>query len=127
MQRRTLEYYDVNWQDHWDSEEQYQSWRQRQEDAITGRWGNVSFMIAIVMRRQAGSKRMPEWEEAAATACAVQNMHVQATAFPGLGCYWSSWHGAFRDSDEMKRFLEMDAEDKCMGFFVVAACEPDLA
>ena len=29
------------------------------------------YMVAIVMQRQAGSKRIPEWEEAAATACAV--------------------------------------------------------
>jgi nitroreductase len=124
MQKKTLEYYDVHWRDHWGTEEQYQTWRQRIEGEITGRWGPVSFMIGIVMRRQAGSKRMPEWEEAAAVAASVQNMHVQASAFPGLACYWSSWHSAFRDSDDMRRFLEMGAEDKCMGFLVVAACEP---
>jgi len=32
-----------------------------------------------------GSKRMEEWEELAATACAVQNMHIQATSHPGMG------------------------------------------
>ncbi len=69
-------------------------------------------MIAIIMRRQAGSKRIPEWEEAAATACAVQNMHIQATKFPGLACYWSSWHDAYRDSEEHKRFLGMGGEDR---------------
>ena len=69
---------------------------------------------------------MQEWEEAAATACAVQNMYIQATAFPGLACYWSSWHGAARDSPEMKQFLKMeDPEDKCFGFFIVAGARDE--
>ena len=32
---------------------------------------------------------MPEWEETAAVACAVQNMHLTLTA-EGLAGYWSS-------------------------------------
>ena len=94
------------------------------EEEITGRWGPCSYMIANVMQRQSGSKRMPEWEEAAATACAVQNMHIQACAFPGVACYWSSWHDAVRDSPEMKQYLGMDTEDKLLGFLIVAACDP---
>ncbi len=81
-------------------------------------------MIAIVMQRQAGKKRMPEWEEAAATAMAVQNMHLQSTKFPELACYWSSWHDAFRDSNEMKDYLGIKSEDKCFGFFIVAQVKP---
>ena len=77
-------------------------------------------MIAIIMRRQSGPKRLPEWEEAAAVACAVQNMHIQSTKFPQLACYWSSWHDAVRDSLEMKTYLKMDSEDKCLGFFMIA-------
>ena len=126
MQHLTLEYYDANWQDvGWadgqrGSEAQYQAWRAMTEGEIRGRWGPVSYMVAIVVRRQAGSKRMPAWEEAAATACAVQNMHVQACAEPGLACYWSSWHDAARDSAEMRAFLNMGEEDRCLGFFIVA-------
>jgi len=132
MQKMTLAYYDANWQEvGWaggkrGSESQYYEWRQQTEEEITGRWGRVSFMIAIVMLRQAGSTRIPEWEEMAATACAVQNMHIQASAFPGLACYWSSWHSAARDSTKMAEFLGMESEDKCLGFFIVAACNPDL-
>merc|ERR1712217_556603 len=97
------------------------------EAEISGRWGPVSYMIAIVMQRQASpKKRMPEWEEAAATACAVQNMYIQATAFSGLACYWSSWHDAARDSSDMKDFLSMAEEDKCLGIFIVAACRQNL-
>lgn len=132
MQQLTLDFYDHNWQRlGWSNgkrgtEAEYQAWRAETEDEITGRWGPVSYMVGIVMRRQAGSKRLPEWEEAAATACAVQNMHIQASASPGVACYWSSWHDAVRDSREMHAFLGMDAADRCMGFFIVAACNPEL-
>lgn len=132
MQNMTLEYYDHNWENHtWNSknseqtnEEAYKKWRQTTLDEITGRWAPCSHMIAIVMRRQSGPKRLPEWEEAAATATAVQNMHIQSTKYPQLACYWSSWHDAARDSDEMKSFLKIGAEDKCMGFFIVAQRDP---
>ncbi len=90
---------------------------------MEGRWALVSYMVAIVARRQAGSKRIPMWEEEAATACAVQNMHIQASAYDGLACYWSSWHAAARDSEMMRSFLRMGGEDRCLGFFMVAACE----
>ena len=66
MQELTLRYYDEKdkWRaaGRWADEEAYARWREMTEGEITGRWGPVSYMIAIVMRRQAGSKRVPEWE-----------------------------------------------------------------
>ncbi len=82
MQELTLEYYDEHWSEvGWadgkrGDEAAYRKWRRMTEEEITGRWGPVSYMIAIVMRRQSGSKRLPEWEEAAATACRAE--HVPA-------------------------------------------------
>lgn len=132
MQLMTLAFYDAHWRDvgwangKYGEEESYLKWRKMTEDEISGRWGPVSYMVAIVMRRQAGSKRISEWEEAAATACAVQNMHLQASTDAGLACYWSSWHDAARESVEMQVFLGMSSEDRCMGFFIVASCHPNL-
>lgn len=129
MQQLTLRYYDENWrQVGWGdgshgTEQEYLEWRDMTEKEIAGRWGPVSYMVAIVMRRQAGSKRIPEWEEAAATACAVHNMHIQASAEPGLACYWSSWHRAVRNSPLMHEFLQISPEDKCLGYFIVARCK----
>mmetsp|Transcript_57103 Transcript_57103/g.170190 ORF Transcript_57103/g.170190 Transcript_57103/m.170190 type:complete len:309 (-) Transcript_57103:46-972(-) len=122
MQHLTLRYYDDNWKTAtgYASEDEYLEWRRMTRDEIAGRWGPVSFMIAIVMRRQSGPRRLPEWEESAAVAAATQNMHLQSTKFPELACYWSSWHDAARDSDEMKEFLGMGREDRCLGFFIVA-------
>ena len=132
MQLMTLEFYDAHWSETgWangkrGTESGYLKWRTMTEAEIHGRWGAVSYMVAIIMRRQAGSKRMPEWEEAAATACAVHNMQLQASAHAGTAVYWSSWHDAVRDSDAMRSFLGMGGEDRCLGFLIVAACEPSL-
>jgi nitroreductase len=115
---RTVAFYDRTWPEHWASEREYAAFREKKLDRE--RWSAVSFMIAIVARRQAGSKRMAEWEEHAATACAVQNMQIQATAERDVACYWSSWHKEFRDSDDMAAFLRLDKEDRCFGVLVVA-------
>lgn len=65
-------------------------------------------MIAICMARQAKpGKLMPLWEELAACACAVQNMHLMATSL-GVAAYWSSWHCGARDSPEMLEFLGLN-------------------
>ncbi|KAL3909177.1 MAG: hypothetical protein SGILL_008190 [Bacillariaceae sp.] len=120
MQNITLTYYDKNWRDSWEKEEDYKNWRQTTEEEIEGRWGPCDYMIAIVMRRFTGPRKFPEWEQAAAVAAAVQNMHLQSTKYPHLACYWSSWHDKARDSVEMKQFLGMESEDKCHGFFIVA-------
>mmetsp|Transcript_40143 Transcript_40143/g.84311 ORF Transcript_40143/g.84311 Transcript_40143/m.84311 type:complete len:299 (+) Transcript_40143:69-965(+) len=128
MQHLTLEYYDKHWKElgSWASQGEYDAFRKCTEDEITGRWGPVSYMIGIVVRRQSGPKRFPQWEESSAVACAVQNMHIQSTKFKELACYWSSWHDAARDSNEMKEFLGMGEEDACFGFFIVAhAKNPD--
>lgn len=47
-------------------------------------------------------------------------MHLQSTKYEELACYWSSWHDAARDSRDMREFLGMSDEDRCLGFFVVA-------
>jgi nitroreductase len=72
-----------------------------------------SHVIAIVMKRQE-IERIPEIEEIAAVACAVQNLHLTATAY-GLAGYWSTGGGTY--SQEMKEFFALSAKDKLMGFF----------
>ncbi|MBL4651621.1 MAG: nitroreductase [Flavobacteriales bacterium] len=74
-----------------------------------------SVVIAICMKRQEIEK-IPEIEEIEAVACAVQNMHLTATAF-GLGAYWGS--GGLTYSEEMKTFLGLKKKDKCLGLFYI--------
>lgn len=68
-------------------------------------------IIAICMQRDQ-KNRVPEWEEVASVAMAVQNMWITATAY-GIGSYWSS-------PDLLQYFNEFEplAEgETCIGLF----------
>ncbi|MGI9242205.1 MAG: nitroreductase family protein [Verrucomicrobiales bacterium] len=72
-------------------------------------------VILICMHRQ-DSGKIPEIEELAAVACAVQNMHLTASA-AGLGAKWSSppicYHPAINAA------LGLADDDRCLGLFYV--------
>ncbi|WP_313503628.1 nitroreductase family protein [Kaistella carnis] len=55
---------------------------------------------------------VPEWEEIAATAMAVQNMYLTSTAH-NVGCYWSS-PGMIQHLGD---FLDLKENQKCIGLF----------
>ncbi len=55
---------------------------------------------------------LPDWEEIAATAMAVQNMYLTCTAH-GIGSYWSS-PGMIKHLDD---FLNLEENQKCYGLF----------
>ncbi len=71
----------------------------------------ASHVIAIGMKRH---QDIPEMEEIAAVAAAVQNMHLTATAY-GIGAYWSS--GGITFIEEAKPLFNLGPDDKLMGFF----------
>ncbi len=73
----------------------------------------ASHIIVICMERKANTK-IPVIEDIEAVACAVQNLHLTATAY-GLGGYWSS--GGPTYTDEMKEALGLGIDDQCLGFF----------
>lgn len=68
-------------------------------------------VIAICMQRDP-KERLPEWEEIAATAMAVQNMWLTATDL-GIGAYWSS-PALIKYMDEFFNLME---GERCLGFF----------
>jgi len=68
-------------------------------------------MIAIIMQRDP-KEALPEWEEIAAVACAVQNMWLTTTAY-NIGAYWSSP----RFIKDIGDFLHLKEGEKCLGFF----------
>jgi len=78
-------------------------------------------VIAICMQRDP-NESLPEWEEIAATAMAVQNMWLCCTEL-GIGCYWSS-PGLIGYMDE---FFEMKKGEKCLGFFYMGYYDEKLA
>lgn len=68
-------------------------------------------VIAICFQRDP-KKCIPEWEEIASTAMAVQNMWLQAHEL-GIGAYWGS-PGIVKYFNE---FIEMPEGERCLGFF----------
>jgi len=68
-------------------------------------------VIAICMQRDP-LEAIPEWEEIAATAMAVQNMWLQAHEMK-IGAYWGS-PGICKYMDG---FFELEKGERCLGFF----------
>jgi nitroreductase len=68
-------------------------------------------VIAICMQRDP-NEGLPEWEEVAAVAMAVQNMWLVCTEM-GIGAYWSS-PGII---SKMGDFFELQPGERCLGFF----------
>ncbi len=90
------------------------SFVQSKYDKAFNRPLKASYILAIVMERQlSGRKVIPEIEEIAATACAVQNMMLHANSLQ-IDTYWGSGGSTF--SQKLKDFLALKEEDKCMGF-----------
>lgn len=76
---------------------------------------NSSHLIVIGMKRQESAK-IPEIEEIEAVACAVQNLHLTATAF-GVAGYWSS--GKAICSEQLRDDLGLGEKDRILGLFYV--------
>ena len=79
-------------------------------DSISAKINQASCVIAL--NAQLHPEKLPEWEEVASLACAVQNMALTAEAL-NVGAYWSS-PGLI---DKLGGFLELSENEKCFGFF----------
>ncbi len=77
-------------------------------------------IIAICMQRDP-KETLPEWEELAATAMAVQNMWLCCTELK-IGCYWSSPAMI----TYMGEFFDMSPGEKCLGFFYMGHYDGEL-
>ncbi|WP_245326246.1 nitroreductase family protein [Hymenobacter wooponensis] len=77
-----------------------------------------SHVIAIGLKR---TQEVPEVEEVAAVACAVQNLHLSAVAH-GLAGFWSS--GGVTYLEEAKPFFGLGPYDRLLGFFMLGYPKP---
>ncbi|MEY4484948.1 MAG: hypothetical protein RL693_2400 [Verrucomicrobiota bacterium] len=82
----------------------------------------ASAVIAIGMERRGGAK-IPEVEEIESVACAVQNMHLTASAV-GLAAYWST--PPLLLTPEFISWLGLKQEDRCLGLFYIGWPKPGL-
>jgi nitroreductase len=77
-------------------------------------------IIAICMQRDPNDA-IPEWEEIASTAMAVQNMWLVAHEMK-IGAYW----GSPQIVKYMANFLPMEAGERCLGFFYMGKYDEPL-
>ncbi|MEM8508094.1 MAG: nitroreductase [Bacteroidota bacterium] len=78
-------------------------------------------IVAICLQRDP-QESLPEWEELAATAMAVQNMWLCCTEL-NLGCYWSS-PGLIKYMDE---FFDLAEGERCLGFFYLGYYDEEIS
>jgi len=78
-------------------------------------------MIAICYQRDP-KESVPEWEEIAATAMAVQNMWLTASQM-SIGSYWSSPS----ISKLLYKHIAMEEGEHCLGFFYLGRYDQELA
>lgn len=74
-----------------------------------------SVVIAVSVKKNEKDK-VPFIEEIEAVSCAIQNMHLTATAY-GLGAFWSS--PKILETIEMNDFLGIKPKDKCIALFYI--------
>ncbi len=77
---------------------------------ITSKFEQAHTVIAICIKRH--SRILPEWEEVAAVAMAVQNMWLACTEL-NIGSYWSSPSLITLVDD----FFNLEDGESCLGFF----------
>lgn len=77
-------------------------------------------VIAICMQRDP-EERVPEWEEIASVAMAVQNMWLTAHEM-GIGAYWSSPSLRLHLADH----VPMAEGEQCLGFFYMGKFDGEL-
>ncbi len=91
---------------------------ERKKLAVTEKCLLSDKIVLICMKT---SHQLPEWEELAATAMAVQNMWLMCTAME-IGSYWSS-PGAISKIGE---FVELEEDEKCLGIFYMGKLKEPL-
>lgn len=90
------------------------------EAKIRNKPTQAACVIAICVQEDP-EKRVPYWEEVAATAMAVQNMWLLCTEL-GLGCYWSS--PALMQY--LNEFISLENGERCLGFFYLGHLKDEL-
>lgn len=87
---------------------------------IAEKFNLSSHVIAVCMQRD-HKESIPEWEEIAATAMAVQNMWIASKSL-NIGMYWST--PSFKD--KLHDLIPLAEGEKCLGFLYCGYFEGDV-
>lgn len=90
---------------------------EKKYNAIIEKVDLSSVIIALVVDY---SDKVPQWEEEAALAMAIQNMWLKATEI-NVGGYWSS--PGF--SEDLASFLSLEENQKCKGLFYLGKSDTE--
>jgi nitroreductase len=82
--------------------------------------GDLASHIVIAIMKRGSLEKIPVWEEEAATAVAIQNVLLGATAL-GIASYWGS--GGMARKKEMKHWLGLEEEDAVIGILYFGYAE----
>lgn len=80
-------------------------------DNLTHMGDKASHIVVAYMKRGT-NPNIPQFEEIAASACAIENLLLGATA-KGIASYWGTDGATLKPA--MKEFLELGADDQVMG------------
>ena len=75
-------------------------------------------VLAVILHRDP-QKRVPEWEEVASVACAIENIWIALEQY-NLGGYWST--PVLREY--LGEFIDLKENESCLGVFYIGYCEP---
>ena len=79
---------------------------------------NLSSAVVLICMKRDQKESVPEWEEIAATAMAVQNLWLCATQL-GLGGYWST--PAY--IHKIHHYIPLEENETCLGLFYLGVFE----
>ena len=82
-------------------------------EKLRERLAKTSHLVVLAMHR-GDNPKIPAEEEVMATACAVQNIWIAASAF-GIGGYWNS--GGLKLEAYLKEDFGLRPDDRILGFF----------
>ncbi|HEY2722393.1 MAG TPA: nitroreductase [Chitinophagaceae bacterium] len=85
--------------------------------------GDLASHIIIAIMQRGNSPKIPALEEIAATAAAVQNILLGATA-AGIASFWST--GGMAHRHEMKDFLQLKEQDLVMGILYLGCSDEEM-
>ena len=80
------------------------------KNKLENSFNKSSHIICICMKKN--SDLLPEWEEVAATAMAVQNLWISCVN-SNIGGYWSTP----KYINKLRTFLKLNTDEICLGFF----------
>lgn len=98
-----------------------EKFNERKYNSFATKLANTSHLLIITMQEDP-EKPLPQWENVAAVASAIQNLYLSVTA-SGYGGYWSSPSLMINNIEEV---ITLHDNETCLGFFYLGVPKGEL-